>query len=259
MVLAELLARIDRAPARKGDPEPPKALRGRALARVTACGTWLVEGRVRFERGAYGHAVWGYGFSRNLKIDRYDHSCSQFAMLGLLSARAAGVAIPVEVWRDAARHWEVVQCADGGWDYIPKDLANPIGGKTSKTSMTGAGIMGRLVGLAAAGGGETAALADTDPAAMRALAFWAGKNPIPPSGHLAAGNDGVSVYYDLYAVERALMLAGKRTLGDRDWYREGALLLFRNQGLDGSWGGGEADTCFALLFLKKAYVPVATR
>jgi hypothetical protein len=82
---------------------------------------------------------------------------------------------------------------------------------------------------------------------------------VPAWGRLGKGGDGQGVYYELYGLERALMVAGKRVLRDWDWYHEGALVLLRNQALDGSFGAGEADTCFALLFLKKAYVAVATR
>ncbi len=77
-------------------------------------------------------------------------------------------------------------------------------------------------------------------------------------------------YYYLYGLERALVIAGKQTLDGRDWYREGAELLLSAQRPDGRWtppsplagfGGFVAqepyatthlDTCFALLFLKRA-------
>ena len=46
------------------------------------------------------------------------------------------------------------------------------------------------------------------------------------------------------------------TIGKKDWYAWGAELLLTNQNQDGSWRGeyadSGADTCFALLFLKKA-------
>jgi len=78
-------------------------------------------------------------------------------------------------------------------------------------------------------------------------------------------------YYYLYGLERAMVIAAKRMLGPRDWYREGAEMLLRGQQEDGRWqppgqlgvfGGGPMggsafrtdvlDTCFALLFLKRA-------
>ena len=80
-------------------------------------------------------------------------------------------------------------------------------------------------------------------------------------------------YYYLYGLERACVIAGKRFLGAHDWYRVGADLLLDEQKNDGRWapdgqlgrfGGGPGgpshyrtellDTCFALLFLKRATI-----
>jgi hypothetical protein len=80
-------------------------------------------------------------------------------------------------------------------------------------------------------------------------------------------------YYYLYGLERACVIAGKRYLGKHDWYREGARMLVDAQKKDGRWNppgqlGGFAagpagaspyrtdvlDTCFALLFLKRATI-----
>ncbi len=78
---------------------------------------------------------------------------------------------------------------------------------------------------------------------------------------------GWHAYY-LYALERALVIGGKRFLGARDWYVEGAERLLSSQAADGSWRDGVregavglgrgmypdplVDTCFSLLFLKRA-------
>ena len=73
-------------------------------------------------------------------------------------------------------------------------------------------------------------------------------------------------YYYLYGLERALVIAEKQMLGERDWYVEGARLLTEAQLKDGYWSPSGslgphapagtrmpiADTCFALLFLKRA-------
>ena len=64
-------------------------------------------------------------------------------------------------------------------------------------------------------------------------------------------------YYYLYALERVGALTQRKWIGRHDWYREGAEELFRRQSQDGSWTSGgpesaEVDTCFALLFLKRA-------
>ncbi len=68
-------------------------------------------------------------------------------------------------------------------------------------------------------------------------------------------------YYFLYGMERAGMLTGTINIGKYDWYREGGeKLLGAEKG--GSWSSGKGDgpigsTCFALLFLGRATVPLA--
>jgi len=63
--------------------------------------------------------------------------------------------------------------------------------------------------------------------------------------------------YYLYALERVGALTGRKWIGRHDWYREGAAELLKKQRADGSWESGGYDdelvnTCFALLFLKRA-------
>ena len=71
-------------------------------------------------------------------------------------------------------------------------------------------------------------------------------------------------YYYMYALERAGMLYGADTFGGRLWYTEGARVLLDSQNADGSWGERKEkdentwDTCFAILFLKKATRAIAT-
>ena len=65
-------------------------------------------------------------------------------------------------------------------------------------------------------------------------------------------------YYYLYGLERAGVLAGRRWIGEHDWYREGADFLLARQAGIGSWNGSILDTAFALLFLKRSTTPVAT-
>ncbi|MCP5069273.1 MAG: hypothetical protein GY946_22135 [bacterium] len=64
-------------------------------------------------------------------------------------------------------------------------------------------------------------------------------------------------YYYLYGLERACVLAGKRYLAKSDWYADGAELLVDAQKEAGQWQPQArsmplVDTCFALLFLKRA-------
>ncbi|MCR4314918.1 MAG: hypothetical protein NUW37_01070 [Planctomycetes bacterium] len=109
---------------------------------------------------------------------------------------------------------------------------------------------------------------------------WLGKyfsverNPAAPSG------DGGWHYYYLYGLERAGALTGQEWFGQHDWYKEGAQYLVDHQLDDGKWDTNAAgnlpahiqavqdqedhpfavnqwtDTCYAILFLKKATKPV---
>jgi hypothetical protein len=63
-------------------------------------------------------------------------------------------------------------------------------------------------------------------------------------------------YYFLWSLERVGVAYGVDTVGKTDWYDWGVPILLANQGADGGWNNGEfgggPDTCFALMFLKKA-------
>jgi hypothetical protein len=72
-------------------------------------------------------------------------------------------------------------------------------------------------------------------------------------------------FYNIYGIERAGRLTGRRFIAGHDWYREGCEFLCRNneQHDDGSWyrpGLSDAainiSTSFALLFLSKGRTPI---
>ena len=108
-----------------------------------------------------------------------------------------------------------------------------------------------------------------DGLAWLGAAFTPAANPSPANAPALAH---LWQYYWLYGVERAGELADVVHMGRHDWYREGAAYLLDQQRDDGAWispqgldaGGGEdvlgpdsptanfLDTCFALLFLKRA-------
>jgi hypothetical protein len=64
------------------------------------------------------------------------------------------------------------------------------------------------------------------------------------------------LYYFLFSLERVAVAYGLETVGDKDWHQWGADALLAAQNPDGSWTGrypeGGADTCFAILFLRRA-------
>lgn len=106
------------------------------------------------------------------------------------------------------------------------------------------------------------------------------------AAHAATGGaplwDGCGFYYNLYSTERACELLKVRELpGELDWYRVGADLLCYTQEIDGSWKTDNvpertepgptvngkagvrtipqaANICMAILFLKRAAMPILT-
>jgi hypothetical protein len=64
------------------------------------------------------------------------------------------------------------------------------------------------------------------------------------------------LYYYLWSVERVAVALNLDLIGNKDWYAWGSRILLSSQGEDGTWQGehdlGGVDTCFALLFLKRA-------
>ncbi len=187
---------------------------------------------------------------------RFDHSNSQFALLGLHAAAQAGVRIPAGTWRKAQQALLRNQNQDGGWAY---QASGP-----SYGSMTAAGVAS-LVILGATidqgqersfgnGGAPNCGQYRTAKPLARGL-DWLGRN-------FQAGTNPVRgdfVFYWLYAVERCGILSGQRYFGTHDWYREGAAVLVKTQGADGSWGHEVSDTCFGLLFLAKGHKPLAVQ
>src|SRR5262249_35069895 len=64
-------------------------------------------------------------------------------------------------------------------------------------------------------------------------------------------------YYFLFSLERVAVILDLKKIGDTDWYDWGARALVQQQQKGGFWpayNGNYADTCFALLFLKRANV-----
>jgi hypothetical protein len=87
-----------------------------------------------------------------------------------------------------------------------------------------------------------------------------GPGGLPPNGPLprAGPRRHSDAYYFLFSLERVAVAYGLDTIGDKDWYQWGADALLKSQNADGSWTGefveAGSDTCFALLFLRRANV-----
>jgi hypothetical protein len=177
-----------------------------------------------------------------------DMSNTQFALLGLRSAKHLGMLIPDEVVERCAARITDWQEKSGGFVYWL--------GRNETGGMTAASLAGFAV-LAELGKGniqvETTLRKRKDDIHRAEIfleqRFDGGKNACAPNGSWPH-----HVHSYLWAIERWCGLTNRAKIGDHDWYREGAEALLAMQGTDGSFGPDVDDTCFALLFLRKATV-----
>lgn len=209
---------------------------------------------------------WGY------PKNRPDLSNVQYAALGLWSAHKFGLKVHEDVWVDLARaamrYQEEIRRVKvppealppgrrgrtstgsklrvGGFGYLAKKGTKE--GKPSG-SMTTAGtsiLEVCRIGLGSKLRGELRQELDASADAGRAwLAanFAVDKNP----------GKGGWLYYYLYGLERVCSLSRVERLGTHSWYLEGARFLLEKQQGKGHWPGLDGvNTCFALLFLRRA-------
>ncbi|RMF82596.1 MAG: hypothetical protein D6744_05925 [Planctomycetota bacterium] len=208
---------------------------------------WLIAAQTR-------SGLWTY----TQRSQAWDHSNSQFALLGLHAAGEAGVRIPKPVWERARMRVLGSQNRDGGWGY--REGGGSYGSMTA-ANVSNLNILGSRVAIplerrfrdgAAAGCGRYAA----NRPLIEGLR-WIGRN-FRADVNPARGN--AWRHYWLYAVERAGILSGRATFDGHDWYREGAAHLIDTQRPDGAWAtagaGAIPDTAFAILFLAKGRKPL---
>src|SRR5436190_2651219 len=197
-----------------------------------------------------------------------ESSNSQYAALGLRACHDAGIVLPKEVVQNARKWWLESQhgsaeksVATGGemggpprgWCYSKESVCAK--GHHPYASMTAGGV-----GAVAICNYILDLDRKRDPAIRSGLAWldanWSVTGNTGPAEF--AGTTAAEHYYYLYALERAGMLLDIPMIGNHDWYVEGAKALLDAQKDGGSWvgGGGRSnatwDTCYAILFLKKA-------
>ncbi len=220
-------------------------------------------------------ARWRYVGERS-----YDNSNSQYAVLGLHSATLCGIKVPLNYFRGAAAHYIKDQEKSGPYWPMPaiihytdlprlKKEGKSYGFRsTAKTQARGFPYLGNS---GVAGSMTTAGLATLTIARSESHMGRVGIR-----GMRSALNSGYTWlymnftvrenpgrgfrwhYYYLYGLERAMELAGIARLGPRDWYWEGAIQLLCDRARRRGGWEGITDTCFAVLFLKKAQLPVVT-
>jgi len=193
-----------------------------------------------------------------------DNSNSQYASLGLRACHDANIQIPLEVANLAKKWWIDSQSADESGSKLDKNAVGT-GGEAQKIqgwNYKSASEAGAKAPYHAMTAGAVGAVVIYD----YILGINYKKDPVAVAGcnwlgkHFAVNSN---LYY-MYGLERAGMLYGTEKFGDHDWYLEGAKSIVRSQKDDGSWGSNAdnekntVQTCFAILFLKKATRAIAT-
>jgi hypothetical protein len=215
-----------------------------------------------------------------------DNSNSQYAALGLRACHDAGIKIPAAVVDLAKKFWYDTQhpATEGGGagKKINPGVASGPGGATDLPPAAPRGwCYGDTYGVCKGGPAYAAMTAGATGTVViydyisgkdwkknehvRSGLAWFTKNwsvseNIGPS-EVEDGAANSYLYYYLYALERLGMLYDSGKIGGHQWYPEGANLLLGAQQKDGSWSGSRPaqpvwDTCFAILFLKRATRPL---
>ena len=187
-----------------------------------------------------------------------DNSNAQYAALGLRSCHDAGIIFEQSVILLARKWWyESLHDPDkskgpyagAGWSYRDKNKFHAYG---SMTAGAAGGVVIYNHMLRQDWKKDKAVVLSMQ---WIATNFTVKENPGPPERH--AGED--NHYYFLYAMERLGILYNTKVFGRNHWYEVGANFLIDDQKGDGSWKGYDpiANTCFAILFLRRATRPLA--
>ena len=205
--------------------------------------------------GRLGAAAFSTGEAKGLydylldskNVNRFDHSVSQYGVLGVWACQRAGAEVPSPFWGAIENAWIRDQAADGSWCY------GRTGGRREATaSMTVAGV---------------ATLFITQDYVHSAMGLKCNGNVVNP--HIDAGMKWISdnfenvftdpgalaPYYALYGVERVGVASGRKYFGKVNWYQRGSDFLVDDQKPAGNWGALN-ETCFAMLFLSRGRAPV---
>lgn len=203
-----------------------------------------------------------------------DLSNTQYALLGLWAASRCGAKVPQETWF-ASLEWLLasqertgpeatlrITEAQGDYRIVVTERARARGFKyipgRPDYAPTGAMTAAGLAGLAIcqdelwASRRFTAEQRNRTRKGVRDAMAWLQENFDVTRNPGQTG--GGWLYYYLYGLERAGILARSRFIGTKDWYLEGATWLLGKQQSDGRWQNEHLllDTAFAVLFLKRS-------
>jgi hypothetical protein len=180
-----------------------------------------------------------------------DNSNTQFAIIAMWVARRHGVKVD-QCLILADKGFRASQVKTGEWGYDYPDKGEPVDtNHYSYPAMTCSGLLGLALGQGVVPNPKDL---HKDPQVQLGLKVLANALTADPP---APGKKDNACYF-LFSMERVAVIYNLPKIGDHDWYAWGLRKLLASQASDGSWSAGfhtdAADTCFALLFLKRANV-----
>jgi hypothetical protein len=204
-----------------------------------------------------------------------DNSNSQYAALGLRACFDAGIRIPEDTILMAKKWWHESQHANEnkkdnsvatggeisgtpkGWCY--QDVYGVCKGGPAYATMTAGAVGALCIYEYLLGKNWKQSTVIKNGLAWLAANWSVAENKGPSEVHDGAPN--AFLYYYLYALERVGMLYDTGKIGPHFWYPDGAKVILEAQQASGAWDASEPkkptwDTCFAILFLKRATRPL---
>jgi len=177
-----------------------------------------------------------------------DLSNTQYAALGLRTGAILGHEVPRKIWERLASaalaHQERANTSydPAGFSYRPR------GQNTGSMTAAGVTILAICEEQMRVGKRQRIVVGRKQGVHWLTKYFSVRINPSPTEK--SEGSTG-RLYYYLYGLERVGALVDIDRFGDHEWYREGAEFLVEGQKPTGRWAG-QAQTCFAMLFLTRA-------
>jgi hypothetical protein len=187
----------------------------------------------------------------------YDHSASQYAVLGMWACSQAGAEVSNQYWQEVDRAWRAHQQEDGLWHYRLnfKDET-----QVQTISMTAAGVATLLITQEFLTADSATRLhGNVEDKNIDAGLKWLSQTT---PGNFEAFLREWRGFYALFGLSRIGVAGGYKYFGTLNWFEQGADQLIRNQAPDGSWNNGREggpihSTAFALLFLSRGRAAVA--
>jgi hypothetical protein len=183
----------------------------------------------------------------------YDHSTSNYGVLGMWAAAQRNLEVPTDFWRVVDAAWRRNQHKEGSWSYhkVPGE------GHDASVSMTAAGVATLFITQ------DYITQAQQQQTGWECRGNLVDENIERGLGWLAAHYKDVFgapwKLYALYNCERVGTASGLKYFGNVDWYEEGAKHLVKTQDKDGSWDGDRGkvvSTVYGVLFLNKGRAPI---